>query len=196
MEQGEKIAIGVLAVAVIAAVAVFAYYQLPEDDGGCRDTMLTVTYQGDEWSYTLCDLKDMDSTTGDGGMKTRAGIRGPWTFTGVRLSTLIQNLPAPIGGNISVTVTDSADPDNASDDYSRTFDSQMLRGNITVYDASGNVTTDTAAPVPILAYRRGGEALDEDNKPLRVAFVVQEGDVYTSSRDWVSSVDLVDITTG
>ncbi len=197
MERGEKIAIGVLAVAVIAAVAVFAYYQLPEDDGGCGDTVLTVTYQGDEWSYTLCDLKDMDGITGDGGWRTRKPrIEGPWQFTGVSLSTLFEEIQVPVGENASVTVTDTGDPDDPDDNYSLTLDSEMLKGNMTTYDDSGNVTNDTAAPIPMLAYRQDGEALDDEDQPLRMAFVVQEGDIYTSSRNWVSSVDLVDITTG
>ncbi len=183
--------------AIIAAVGVFAYYRLPEDDGGCGDTVLSVSYQGDKWTYSLCDLKDMDSTTGQGGMRTSIGtIKGPWTFTGVSFSDLIHELSVPIGGNVSVTVTDIADPDNASDDYSRTLDSEMLKGNMTVYDSSGNVTNTSATPAPVLAYQVDGEDLEDDDKPLRIAFVVQEGDVYTSSRNWVSSVDHIEITTG
>ncbi|MFO8133769.1 MAG: hypothetical protein R6U10_07580 [Thermoplasmatota archaeon] len=198
MERGEKIAVGVLAVAVIAAVGVFAYYELPGDDGdSCGDPVLTVSHQGKEWTYTLCELKDMDSTTGRGGMKTTIGtMQGPWRFKGVSFSALIQGLPTPVEGPVSVTVVDTADPGNISDDYRRTFDAQVLRGNMTVYDASGNVTDDTATPVPILAYIMDGDAIGEEDGPLRVAFVTQNGDIYTSSRNWVKSVDRVEVTNG
>ena len=187
--------VGVLVVAIIAAVGVFIYYELPEDDGGCGDSVLTVTYQGDEWTYTVCDLKDLSSMTGEGGMKTSIEtIKGPWQFTGVSFPDIIQDLSVPIGGNISVTVTDTADSNNASDDYSRTFDAEVLRGNMTVYDASGNITNDSARPIPILAYKMNGEAVADEDGPLRVAFVAQDGEVYTPSRNWVKSVDQVEVT--
>lgn len=187
MEKGEKIVIGVLAVAIIAAVGVFVYYELPEgDSNGCEDTVLTVTYQGDDWTYTLCDLKDLDSTTGEGGMNTKAGITDSSSFKGVSFATLLANigvLPTP-GLQMSVV---------AADDWSQTFDMAAITGNVTTYDATGNETNESAKPVPLFAYRQDDSSIGEEDGPIRVAYVAEQP-VYTSSRYWVKQVVQVNIS--
>ena len=185
MERGEKIVVGVLAVAIIAAVGVFAYYQLPEDDGGCGDTVLTVSYQGDEWTYSLCDLKDLDSTSGQGGMNTKAGISGPWTFRGVSFTTLLADidvLPTP-GLHMNVV---------AADDWTRSFDMAAITGNVTTYDASGNITEPAATPIPVLAYRQNDSSIGDEDGPLRAAYVAEQP-VYTRSGYWVKQVVHIDV---
>jgi|GEM_PF-3597649 len=187
MERGEKIVVGVLAVAIIAAVGVFAYYELPGDDSdGCGDTVLTVSYQGEEWTYTLCELKDMDSTTGQGGMKTKAGITDPSSFQGVSFATLLADIDVLPTAGLQATVI-------AADGWSQTFDTAAITGNVTTYDATGNITNDTVQPLPMFAYRQDGNAISDDDGPIRVAYVAAQP-VYTSSRYWVKQVVRVNIS--
>ncbi len=186
MEQGEKIVVGVLAVAIIAAVGVFAYYELPgDDDSGCRDTALTVSYRGEKWTYTLCELKDMDSTTGQGGMKTKAGITEPSSFQGVSFATLLADIDVLPTAGLQAKVV-------AADGWNQTFDTAAITGNVTTYDATGNITNDTAQPIPVFAYRQDGSSIAADDGPVRVAYVAAQP-IYTSSRYWVKQVVHIDV---
>jgi len=180
VDNGNKIIMGLLAVAIIIAVGVFAYYAWwPDENGG--ETVLTVTYGVDQvWDYTLDDLKNMEAYTGVGGMVTKTDVKEPSNFTGIRLKTLIQKLG--IGSNTSIAVQITA-----LDGYSQVFNESAINGFVDVYEPSGNLTDATSYPALILAYEENGVRISDEDGPVRVAFV-SESVVYTNSKYWVKQV--------
>lgn len=184
-DKDNKFFIGLLAMAIVVAIGVFAYYQLPQEkNSGCGGNVLTVTYQGEEWSYTLCDLQNLESYTGIGSMKTQRGIKDPHTYTGVRFAALLQEMDID-QASVAVNVT-------AADGYYQIFNQSVLRGDIEVYDQAGNITNASAEPVFIIAYQQNGEDIGEEDGPLRVACVGEEN-IITSSKYWVKQVVRIEV---
>ena len=187
-DNGNKLIIGLLAVVILIAVGVFAYYEWPgsEDDSNSSDqaTMLTVTYDGQQWNYSLNDLEGMEAYTGQGSMKTNSGVRDPDNYTGVRFTTLFQDIgvePVTVSANIT-----------AADGYSQVFNQSVLNGDLEVYNQSGNVTSAIATPVLIIAYRQNDAYIDEEDGPLRVVFVGEQH-IITNSKYWLKQTVGIDV---
>jgi len=181
-DNNNKLVTGLLAVVIIIAVGVFAYYEWPASEG--EEAILTVSYNGQRWNYTLDDLEDMEDYTGQGSMKTKSGVRDPVTCTGVRFTTLFQEIGVE-EDSVSANIT-------AADGYYQIFNQSLLNGELEVYDPSGNVTNASATPVLIIAYRQNGGYIDEEDGPLRVVFVGEEN-IITSSKYWLKQVASIDV---
>ena len=190
MKRRIKTVTGILTIIAIAAIGWLAYSELAKNDAGGTDTVLTLTFQEYEWTYTLTDLGEMDSYTGDGGMKTQIDVIGPWTFKGVRFSTLLADIGLLPMGDLEMNVI-------GADGHNQTFDLSAITGNVTTYDAAGNETEGCgcgggAKAVPLFAYKQDGGSIGDENGPIRVAYV-GDSPVYTRSHYWVTQVVRIEL---
>lgn len=192
--QSNKVIAVILVIALIAALGVFIYVNLSKQtstpSGGTapKTPLLTVSYNGNQWNYTLIELKDLPVMTGSGSyiklkLLPSVNINGPYNFTGVNIAVLldsIQNLPS----NYSVIST-------SSDNYTFTYTYDQVHGNVDVYDASGNPTGNNDV-VMLLAYQQDGHDItDPTIGPLRIVFV--DHGAITSSSLWSKSVVSLEI---
>jgi len=172
----EKIVIGVLVGIFILNIAFQIYIRLPDDEMR-EENILTVFYDDKKWGYALSELQDIDEYSGIGSMMTQFTIKGPYNFTGVRFSELFQGLDIDEGA-MGVWII-------AADGYNKTFTSDELQGNISVFDESGN---NSGIPVELLlVYSQNGDVLNSDDGPLRLAYVGQSNCVTLSSY-WIKQV--------
>ena len=125
----------------------------------------------------------MDSTSGYGGYKKKSGaVVGPDLYRGVDIFTLLSYFDLP--DNFTLCVV-------GSDGYQLNYTWDEINGRIPIYNetgaeiGSGNVTM-------IVAYEKNNESLGEDEGPLRIAFVSEEGYI-TSSKLWARSVSSLEI---
>lgn len=172
----EKILIGALVAIVILNVAFQIYIRLP-DDKIEEKHILNVFYDGKKWEHTLSELKDIDEYSGIGSMMTQINIKGPYNFTGVRFNKLLHNL-AIDKGSIGAWII-------ATDGYNKTFTSNELQGNISVFDESGN-SSEIMVEL-LLVYSQDGVLLSSDDGPLRLAYVGQSNCVTPASY-WIKQV--------
>ncbi len=188
----------ILAVIIVFAVGVYAYTNLveptsedtPEDtpddttppEEPPAETLLTVTVGGQSYNYTLAELQDFDAVTGQGGRRRQTStISGPYTYTGVPVTTLLNA--------VNITSENYTIQAVASDGYTKEYSTPDVQGHITVYTESGNETGNVTM---IIAYEEGGVLLNESTGgPLRIAFVDDEGAITDSSL-WLR--ELVSIT--
>jgi hypothetical protein len=181
----DKILTGMLVVLILIAAIVVIYYNLPENEEK-KEILLRVSSEGGTWEYGLNDLENLDEYRGYGGMKTKAGMKGPNEYTGLRVSILLEKV------GISTNVTDVQLRVIAADGYNTTFEATALEGFSEVYDASGNSTDGTATL--IIAYKENGVYVDEENGPLRMAYI-GEDPLFTNSSFWVKQVTTIEAYT-
>jgi hypothetical protein len=145
--------------------------------------------------YTLSDLQGLSSVSGYGGfLNTFPSFKGPWSFTGVSVLSLLADVGGlPAGHNVKVT---------ASDNYAKTFTyDQVKNNNFTMYDP----TSDPANPTVIgpgditgslemvVAYEQDGGPIS-DGGPLRLVFLSPvEGEQATDSVNWVKYVVKIEV---
>jgi len=171
----DKIVAGVLIAAIIIAIGVFAYYNLPEKEN--ESPILTISYGNENYTYTLLQLEKIDAFSGKGGYKTSHGfIRHPENYTGVKMTELLDEIGT--AGNHGIEVI-------AKDGYSVNYTYDEINGNVTVYDSSGN-ETGTGGVTMVLAYSENGN-YNFDDGPLRIAYVSEQGAI-TSSKLWAKWV--------
>ncbi|RLF36428.1 MAG: hypothetical protein DRM99_02755 [Thermoplasmata archaeon] len=204
INKNEKIITIALAIVISLAAVTIIYVNLPQKDNlsgqnniatetpsnNEETTLLIVSFEGEQKNYTLSDLEQLEEYSGNGSyIKTKllpdtVIIKGPYNFTGVKVSTLLDdfdNLPE----NYNITVT-------ASDGWSKEFTKDNVNGVIDVYNETGEIIGDSSATM-VLAYKENGEYLTNDTGgPLRIVFV---GDnVITASNLWVKMVVSIEIT--
>lgn len=179
----ETILTGILAGLILIAAIVVIYYNLPESEEE-KEIVLSVSAEGVVWEYRLNDLENMEEYRGYGGMKTKAGMGEPNEYSGVRVSTLLEKV------GISTNLTNVELRVTAADGYNTTFNITVLEEFSDVYDASGNSTNGTATL--IIAYKENGAYVDEENGPLRMAYVGEEP-LFTNSSFWVKQVTTIDV---
>lgn len=75
-------------------------------------------------------------------------------------------------------------------DIIRRLTSDVIQGNINVYNESGNVTNGTATL--LLAYKENGVYIGKEEGSLRIAYV-GEGPVITTSSFWIKQVTTIEI---
>jgi len=202
--KNEKIITIVLAIIISIAAITIMYVSLPNDSDADTDdqeddtngdtppveeeNILTLIYGEEELEYTLSELEEMEAYSGSGsqikiGALPDIIIKGPYNFTGVRFSTLfneIDNLPS----NYSITIT-------ATDGYpSPPFSKNNVDGFTDIYNDTGNVTGNSGATM-VLAYKEDGEYISEEDGPLRVVFVGE--DIITASDLWAKMVATIEI---
>jgi hypothetical protein len=144
------------------------------------DTILTVTNGTKTVSYSLADLKAMPSISGWGGMSTMHGNVSSTQYKGVSMSTLLK----AVGGMTdkeSLVVT-------AKDNYTRTLTyDQVVNGNFTVSDTSGNQITPSTKPVLFVVYEQSGAALDSESGPLMLGIMTAQNQL-TGGDNWVKEL--------
>jgi hypothetical protein len=188
-----KIIAAVLIVALIVALGVFIFVNLPKEPispGGSTQpgaTVLTMTYNGVQTNYTMTQLESLESFTGKGGYRTNfPAIKGQGNYTGVRIQTLIRNLES-VPDHYSVIVF-------STDGTNRSFNFSTIMGDVPTYDPDN---ASDAQPVGYgnltmaLAYKYEGEYLNEskDGK-LKIVFLDNQGSI-TSSGLWWKYVDSI-----
>jgi hypothetical protein len=148
--------------------------------------VLTVTDGSTVKGYSLTDLKDDNTTTGNGGEKEQDGtIIGPYPYIAVTLTDLLY----PVGGltaGQSVKFT-------ASDGSSRTLTyDQIINGNFNVYNSTGNQITTSTKPIICLIYSENGSPLDSSTGPIELG-TISTMNFITDQSMWLKMVQKIDI---
>jgi hypothetical protein len=183
-DRNNKVITALLAIAIVFVVGVFVYYEWwPERED--KEDVISIFYSGLEWSYTLENLKTLESYTGRGGMRTEIGVKGPDNYTGVSIEAILDDIGLPANSDIEMTLT-------AIDNYSKTINTSVVHGHMVQYDQNGSSIESDTVPVLILAYMENGEYIGDTDGPIRVAFVAPEP-VYTNSKYWIKQVIRIDI---
>ncbi|RLF34444.1 MAG: hypothetical protein DRN08_04650 [Thermoplasmata archaeon] len=193
----DKIITGLLIAVIIAAVGIFSYVNLPWQaekkqnlaETPIAETILTVVYGDKQVNYTLEELETLQSYTGRGGYRTSfPSIKGPYEYTGVPVTTLVEKIDN-ISGNYSLKIVDK-------DGEEQTYNFSVIQGNVAIYNASdpNNETPLGYDDVTmILAYKQDGEYLNASRDGrLRIAFVNDKGSI-TASRLWWKFVVSIEI---
>jgi len=149
------------------------------------ETVLTIKKGDKTVTYTMAELKALTVLSGWGGKSTMHGSEAPAQFKGVAMSQLLKS----IGGMTdkdSLVVT-------AKDNYSRTltFD-QVVNGNFTVMDNSGNAVTPSKTPVLFVAYEQNGGALDTDSGTIMLGIMTAQNQL-TGGDNWVRDLTKIEI---
>lgn len=188
-KKADRLVTAILAVVIIIAVAALIYVNLPHEESTSQNNSsnnqtneqayLVISYGNESFNYTMSELMNMESYTGSGGYIKKSGtIVGPDNYTGVNVSTLLQefsNLPS----NYTLTVT-------ASDGYTVGYTYDEIKGHVPVYDESWN-ETGTGNLTMIIAYKENGVLLNESTGgSFRVAFV--DDGAISSSKLWARYV--------
>ena len=181
----------ILGVVIVAAVVVLIYYAVvPEQketitpSPSSTEVLLTVVYGEEKTNFTLKDLQSMESYTGYGGYKTKyPSVKGPFKYTGVNVTILLEDFDLP--GNYTLKVT-------ASDGWVSNYTWDQIMGNVTVYDINGN-ETGFGGVTMLLAYAEDGDYNFSDG-PLRIAYV-NEDEPITDSFLWAKYVVSMEIIT-
>ena len=188
-EKNDKIVTVTFIIILIAAIGAYIYVSLPKSEKEITQEeqgasyVLTVRYGDESKNYTLDDLKSMPSISGYGGYVKKNNVTvGPNLYRGVPLEYILQEFSLP--ENYSITVI-------ASDGYEKDYSIDMIRGKVDIYNESGNYI-GVGNLTMILAYEKDGSALGEDEGPLRVAFVSEEG-YLTLSNLWIRNVVSIEI---
>jgi len=158
-----------------------------EASGG--GAVLEVTGPDGTKSYTLDQIKAMQSTEGYGGMKSSTGrITPPAPMKGV----LLEDLFADVGGfpkDMAVSII-------AKDGYEMTMSyTQFNSGDFLTYDMVTGEENEVEGPLKvIIAYERDGQPLDpEGDGTLRLAIVSPKKDQVTDghwSVKWVTKLQV------
>jgi DMSO/TMAO reductase YedYZ molybdopterin-dependent catalytic subunit len=135
------------------------------------------------------DVAGLPSYKGYGGFKNQLGnIRGLGNYTGVPLNTLC----GLVGGLTNTSIVKAI----ASDGYSSNFSfDEVVNGNFTTYNSSGEEVSHTQPLVPLVAYYLNDVNINESSGgPLRLAIVGSEGLVTNSTHwvKWVVEVEIID----
>jgi DMSO/TMAO reductase YedYZ molybdopterin-dependent catalytic subunit len=157
--------------------------------GGGGETVLEVVGLEGTKSYTLDQIKAMQSTEGYGGMKSSTGrITPPMLVKGV----LLQDLFAEVGG----APEDMAMSIMAKDGYEMTMSvAQLDSGDFLTYDMVTGAEKEVEGPLKVIvAYENDGKPLDPDSDgPLRLGIVSPEMNQVTDGHWWVKWVTKVQI---
>ena len=193
-KESNKILTYILSLIILIAVAVLIYTNLPEskndDNTITTDSdiqkniiILNVSVNSQIKSYTLEDLENMDSYTGVGGkISKKQTTTGPFSVTGVKLSTILSEFELPLNYNITAI---------AKDGYEQPYTYEESIGNVTLYNDT-RVEKGFGGVTQIIAYKINGEYItDPEDGPLQMVFV---DDYYTESNYWARMLENIEIT--
>jgi len=193
---------------IIAAVAIiliiggaYLFWQnqaQPEETPGTTETGGTETPEPEEptipdFQITLVgaegqqmvigpdDFAALDVVEEVGGLMTSAGsIQGPYTYTGVPLTEVL-DLVGGISEENSLRIT-------ASDGYAMVFTWKELSGDFLTYStATGDEVESTKPLIPVLAYLEDGKPLIQGHGPVRLVVLGEEG-LVSEGHFWVKQV--------
>lgn len=178
-ESKDKILTGVFLAIFIIAIGTYAYVNLSEkEEQPAIEYVLAVEYRDVVKRYTMNDIKSMVNISGYGGYIKKNNLTvGPNLYKGVPIEYLLQEFPLPY--NYSITII-------AGDGYTKNFSIDIIRGNVDIYDKNGSRLGKENLTM-IVAYEKDGNLLDNDEGPLRIAFVSSESYI-TSSSLWIRNV--------
>ncbi len=197
------------AIIIVIAIGVYAYTTFyggsesstdekndtnPEQTSDTNETLLTIQYLGNNYTYTLSDLEEFDVETGSGRfIKTKLlpdtiVLGDVYTYTGISIPRLLEDIPVSLNDYI-LNVT-------ATDNWTVTYTMNQSNGIVDVYDENGNVTHNGSA-LMILAYKEDGSYYSEidpknETGPVRIAFI-GENTPITSSNLWAKKVASIEV---
>jgi hypothetical protein len=190
----------VVAMAIIIAIAVLIYVNLPKptektndntDDQKTVPPALTLMYSDEQKNFTFGELERLESYTAKGGYRTQSGfIKGLGNYTGINITNLV-SMFQPTLYQYSLQVF-SDDGENTFYNYS------TILGNVNIYNpenasdpnpiGKGNMTM-------VLAYQYEGSWLNESNDgKLKIVFLDQNGSITKSSLWWKKVISIRIIT--
>jgi len=145
----------------------------------------TLTYHGEQYEYTLEELESLEEYMGTGGhLKVTGDITGPFEYTGVRITTLLNQLPNPPETYNLVTIS--------NDGYLYTFTYEQTQGDVKVYDTNGNYV-GRGGVVMLLAYKEHGD-YDFYGGPLRITWV-NDNNAVTDAPLWPKYITEIEVIT-
>jgi len=194
-----KILSAVVAIALIAAVAVLMYVNLPRQTNApsgntngqnTTSSIFSITYGDKQTNFTLSELVDLPSYTAKGGYRTQSGfIKGLGNYTGVTITTLVDTFHiGPFLYSLKVI----------SENGNTTYNYSTILGNVDIYNpdnasdpnpiGKGNMTM-------VLAYKYEGNWLNEstDGK-LKIVFLDEKGSITRASLWWKKVISIKIIT--
>jgi len=192
-----KIITAVVTIAVILAIAVLIYVNLPKQTETPQDNTndhktipptLILIYNDEQINFTLGQLERLEPYTAKGGYRTQSGfVKGVGNYTGVNITTLIDTLQ-PIPYRYSLQVI--------SDDGNYSFNYSTVMGYVNVYDLeNASILIGKRNMTMVLAYQFEGDALNEtsDGK-LKIVFLDENGSI-TESALWRKKVNSIRVIT-
>jgi DMSO/TMAO reductase YedYZ molybdopterin-dependent catalytic subunit len=192
----------IIAIVIILIIAAGAYYftRTPSsppdetDDGengsetpSIPDFEIELTSEeGETYTISSEDYKEMPKVEMDGGYKTSAGsIRGPHKYTGIPLSEVL-DVSGGISNETSIRIT-------ASDGYAMVFTWEELNGDFLTFDpATGDEVEAQEELIPVLAYMEDDKPLSEGDGPFRLVILGEEG-LITEGHFWIKQVTNVEV---
>ncbi len=134
------------------------------------------------YSVSETTLRTLSSITGEGGYKKKSGdIIGPFNFTGVAFSVLLQQFTAVPDDYVLIV--------RSSDGYTSEYTKAVVEGELSGYTPSGD-PLDSINSTMIIAYEQNGNPI-VDGGPLMIAFLNEDGNLTDGFR-WAK--DVVSIT--
>jgi DMSO/TMAO reductase YedYZ molybdopterin-dependent catalytic subunit len=191
--------IAVVAVIIVIAAAAYLFTRPPaetepEEMGSPEPTepqipdfeIALIGAEGQEAVLGSDEIAQMAVIEMDGGLKTSAGsIHGPYTYTGARLSEVL-DLVGGVTDDNSLRVT-------ASDGYAMIFTWEELNGEfLTFSHVTGDEVEPTEPLVPVLAYYEDGEPLMEGHGPVRLVILGEEG-LISEGHYWIKQVAEIEV---
>ena len=136
--------------------------------------VFTITFDGEQRQYSLEDLQSFETVTGSGGrLKVTGSVSGPYDYTGVSISSLLEEFQSAPSSVDLVSISD--------DGYIFKFTHDQIQGNVMIYDEEGNEIGMGGVDM-ILAYAEDGEPLTHGG-PFRIAWV-NDNDAITDAFLW------------
>lgn len=136
-------------------------------------------------SFKLREITAMTSISGEGGYRRSTGtISGPYNFTGVSVFELISGV-ATLPSNYTLTAT-------AIDGWSSQYTKSVVEGTVNGYTPTGDPLEEIQSTMLIAYEEDGGPIADEDG-PLRIVFINEDGNLTDGFR-WVRQVVNLTIT--
>ena len=132
------------------------------------------------------DIESLTVVEEVGGLMTSAGsIQGPYTYTGVPLSEVL-DLVGGVTQDNSLRVT-------AVDGYAMVFTWEELSGNfVTFSSATGDEVEATKQLTPVLAYLEDSEPLIQGHGPVRLVILGEEG-LISEGHYWIKQVSKIEV---
>lgn len=145
--------------------------------------LLTLSFEGQQKTYTLDELENLESYSGNGGRINAIGnIQGPFVYIGVRITKLAQEFQNVPSDYELLTVS--------RDGYVYKFTNSQIKGNIQVYDTNGN-EVGIGGVTMLLAYKEDGVSYFYGG-PLRIAWINDDTPI-TDAPYWPKYVDDIEI---
>lgn len=131
------------------------------------------------------ELRTLPATNGEGGYLKKDGVTiiGPFNYTGVRVSYLLEQI-SDLPENFIVIA-------RSGDGYTSQYTKKMVYGELSGYNATG-YPVDEINSTMLVAYDENGAPISEENGgPLKIVFINEDGNL-TDGNLW--SKDVVTLT--